>query len=99
MMRGLAGTLEDHLLDLLHAKINMFELVIGEIDAIIGHLEEEGSFEEVLMNLWCSQEKDFSQTMEELSHNLLEAKRSYIQTREVEDRIFGNDLATEEQHV
>lgn len=29
-----AGTLEDHLLDPLHAEINLFERVIGEVDSI-----------------------------------------------------------------
>ena len=94
-----AGTLEDHLLHLLHAKINMFELVIGEIDAILGQLEEERSFEEVIMDLWCSEEKDFAQSMEELSQSLIEARQRYFQVREVEDRIFSNELSTAEAHV
>lgn len=91
-----AGTLEDHLLDLLHAKINMFELVIGEIDPIIGHLEEEErSFEEILMELWCSErEEGFARSMEELARQLIEAKGRYLQIRQVEDRLFGDELAT-----
>ena len=35
-----AGTVEEHLLRVLHDKINMFELVVGEMDAILGSLDE-----------------------------------------------------------
>ncbi len=94
-----AGTLEDRLLDLLHAKINMFELVVGEIDSIIGHLEEDRSFEDLLMDLWSRGREEFSRSLDDLARDLLEAKQRYFRTREVEDRIFGNDLATGERDV
>ena len=35
-----AGTVEEQLLRVLHDKINMFELVVGEMDAILGTLDE-----------------------------------------------------------
>lgn len=94
-----AGTLEDHLLDLLHAKINMFELVIGEIDAIIGHLEEERSFEELIFDLWSRGADEFGRSLEQLAKELAEAKQRYFRMREAEDRIFANALATGEGHV
>ena len=94
-----AGTLEDHLLDLLHAKINMFELVIGEIDSIIGNLDEERSLEEILMDLWTRGEEAFGRSLDELGRRLLEAKGRYLKMRDAEDRIFGDSLATGEEHV
>lgn len=94
-----AGTLEDHLLDLLHAKINMFELVIGEIDAIIGHLEEERGLEEILMDLWCGRPEEFARSMEELAQSLMEAKNRYSKMRQVEDRLFADALSTADAHV
>src|SRR4029077_8428924 len=36
-----AGTVEAAVLHLLEAKLNLFELVIGEIDMILGNLDEE----------------------------------------------------------
>jgi SNF2 family DNA or RNA helicase len=38
------GTLEEQVLTLLDEKISMFELVVGEVGAILGGLEEEGDF-------------------------------------------------------
>ncbi len=37
-----AGTIEEHILHLLHEKINMFELAIGELDTIIEGFERKG---------------------------------------------------------
>ncbi len=39
------GTIEEHIVHLLHEKINMFELVIGELDEIIEQLEKEEPLE------------------------------------------------------
>ena len=38
------GTLEEQVLTLLDEKISMFELVVGEVGAILGGLEEEARF-------------------------------------------------------
>ncbi|MBI4569848.1 MAG: DEAD/DEAH box helicase [Planctomycetes bacterium] len=89
-----AGTLEDHLLDLLHAKINMFELVMGEIDAIIGHLQEERGFEEVVFDLWSRGDEQFERSLDDLARDLVEAKQRYRQVRDVEDRVFADALST-----
>jgi SNF2 family DNA or RNA helicase len=33
----LVGSLEEYILKILHEKINLFELVVGEIDTIVGN--------------------------------------------------------------
>lgn len=45
------GTIEEHIVHLLHEKINMFELVIGELDEIIAQFEKEDSIEKRLAQL------------------------------------------------
>src|SRR5690606_27297586 len=50
----LTGSLDDHLLRILGEKLNMFELVVGEIEMILGPLEEEADLEDVLMELVAS---------------------------------------------
>lgn len=89
------GTIEDSLLAMLDAKINMFELVIGEIDMILGELSAEQDFEELVTDLWLSAEsqEDFRQRMDRLGDQLLQAKRSYLEVKALEDRIFGDALA------
>lgn len=42
------GTIEEHIVNLLHEKINLFELVIGELDHILEKLEGEGTMEQRL---------------------------------------------------
>ena len=46
------GTVEDYMLEILDRKLNMFELVIGEMDMILGHLEDERDFEEIVLDIW-----------------------------------------------
>src|ERR1019366_4515929 len=67
-----ADTVEAAVLHLLEAKLNMFELVIGEIDMILGNLEEEREFQEVVADLWaeCNDQDDFARRMAELGNRL-----------------------------
>lgn len=87
-----AGTIEAAVLHLLEAKLNMFELVIGEIDMILGNLEEESDFQDVVADLWADSTgtDDFSKRMEELGDRLLKAKEAYFEQRNVDDRLFAD---------
>ncbi len=89
------GTIEETLLEVLDAKINMFELVIGEIDMILGQLATEQDFEELVTDLWlAADDRDaFRREMQSLGDRLLEAKRAYLAIRALDDRIFGDALA------
>jgi SNF2 family DNA or RNA helicase len=89
------GTVEEALLELLDAKINMFTLVIGEIDMILGQLATEQDFEEIVTDLWLASEDHdaFRARLGSLGDQLLAAKRAYLEIREADDRIFGDALA------
>lgn len=89
------GTVEASVLHLLEAKLNMFELVIGEIDIILGNLDEEREFQDVVADLWAESEgtADFAQRMEALGNRLLAAKEAYFQQKIVDDRLFGDRFA------
>ena len=43
--------MEDYLLEILDQKLNMFELVIGEMDIILGQFSDERDFEELLVDI------------------------------------------------
>ena len=45
-------TIEAYLMELLDRKIHMFELVVGELDLILGNLDDRRTFEELLMDIW-----------------------------------------------
>jgi SNF2 family DNA or RNA helicase len=87
-----AGTVEAAVLHLLDAKLSMFELVIGEIDMILGNLDQEQEFQDMVAELWSSSSDvdDFARRMEELGDRLLAAKQAYLQQRAHDDRLFGN---------
>lgn len=90
-----ADTLEAAVLHLLEAKLSMFELVIGEIDMILGNLDEEQEFQDVVADLWAesADQDDFARRMEELGNRLLAAKAAYVQQRSQDDKLFGNRFA------
>ena len=92
-----ADTLEAAVLHLLEAKIAMFELVIGEIDMILGNLDEEKEFEEVVTDLWAQSrdESDFRSALDRLGDQLLTAKENYLRQRAQEERLFGEKFAPE----
>lgn len=86
-----AGTLESHILDLLDAKINMFQLVVGELDMILGNLNEKREFEDIIMDIWdrAADEEELGRGMEELGQQILSAKERYMAVRELDDRLLG----------
>jgi SNF2 family DNA or RNA helicase len=91
------GTVEDYLLEILDQKLNMFELVIGEMDMILGELSDERDFEELLLDIWVkSQNNESLQTgFNQLGEALLQARQSYQKTREYDEALFGEDFAAE----
>jgi SNF2 family DNA or RNA helicase len=88
------GTIEETLLEVLDAKINMFELVIGEIDMILGHLTTDQDFEEIVTDLWleATDREVFRAGMQSLGDQMLQAKRAYLEIKALDDRIFGDAL-------
>jgi SNF2 family DNA or RNA helicase len=91
-----SDTIEDAILYLLEAKINMFELVIGEIDMIIGNLDSEKEFDDMVMDIWIDSEddSDFKTRMDCLGEELLAAREQYIWQREYDDKLFGDKFVS-----
>ncbi|MBU7320700.1 DEAD/DEAH box helicase [Paenibacillus oleatilyticus] len=70
------GTIEEHILSLLHEKINMFELVIGELDTILERFEKKTSLESHLAKMILS-----SRSQEDIRRQLDELGRSFTVAR------------------
>ncbi len=92
-----AGTVEAAVLHLLEAKLSMFELVIGEVDMILGNLEDEKEFEELIADEWAgaADAGEFMARMEVLGNRLLAAKAAYFRQRAHDEKLFGNRFAPE----
>jgi SNF2 family DNA or RNA helicase len=88
------GTVEEQILRVLHDKINMFELVVGEMDAILGTLDDARDFAEIVMDLWVSgsESGEVEQSFEELARRLLDAKKHHVKVQELDEALFAHDF-------
>jgi superfamily II DNA or RNA helicase len=86
-------TLEDHILDILENKINMFEMVIGEIEPLLGYLGEEREFEDIVMDIWMrsGHYEEARSRFEVFGQDLVKAKADYLESKELDREIFGED--------
>lgn len=91
------NTVEDYILDILDRKLNMFELVIGEMDMILGQLSDERDFEELVTDIWLAARspEEAATGFEQLGEALVEARTTYQQAREYDEALFGEDFSTE----
>ena len=87
------GSLEARLLDLLTEKIRMFELVVGEVGSILGNLDGGEEFESLVLNLWIQSHDDqeLEHSFDAFGRSLLEAQEKYVQTKELDEALFGDD--------
>jgi len=88
------GTVEEQLLRVLHDKINMFELVVGEMDAILGTLDDSREFAEIVMDLWIAGRElgEVERAFDELAGQLLEAKKQHVRVQQLDDSLFARDF-------
>jgi superfamily II DNA or RNA helicase len=89
------GTLEDQLLALLEEKISMFELVVGEVGAILGGLGEERDFPELALDAWLeATEAGRAEAFDVLARRLDEAHSQHEGAKALDDALFGEDFET-----
>jgi superfamily II DNA or RNA helicase len=87
------GTIEEEALTLLDEKIAMFELVVGEAGAILGSLEEEGSFSDLVLDAWLeTSEEARALAFETLGARLTEARRQHEDAKAFDEALFGDDF-------
>lgn len=84
-------TIEASILELLDAKLNMFRLVVGELDMILGNLKQKQDFEDLLLEIWAGskKEEDCLRRMQDLGEELVQAREHYRQVKEVDERLLG----------
>ena len=87
------GTIEAYVLEILDRKIRMFELVVGEIEEILGAWQQTGSFEDEIFKRWTesTDPRARKRRFAELAQHLLYARRQYQDDKERQDLLFpGN---------
>ncbi|MBM4136325.1 MAG: ATP-dependent helicase [Nitrospira sp.] len=90
---SMKDTIEDYIIDILDNKINMFEMVIGEIEPILGYLGEDKDFEDIIMEIWLKSgdNEKLKKGFGHLGNDLLNAKQKYLNTKVIDNEIFGDD--------
>jgi SNF2 family DNA or RNA helicase len=85
-------TVEQRILSVLEAKINLFELVVGELDMILGRVDEEYDFERSVFeaHLASSDDAEFVDRLEAMGDQLAAARRDYLLSRERNDAIIAD---------
>jgi superfamily II DNA or RNA helicase len=90
-----AGTIEEEILRVLDEKINMFELVVGEVEGILGRLgDDEQEFAELVLDLYAgaADEGDARRRFDALAERMLGARKEHERVKALETRLFGRDL-------
>lgn len=88
-------TVEAYLIELLDRKIHMFELVVGELDLILGDLDARRSFEDLLMDIWALKEAEARRAaLGRLGESLLKARARYETVKELND-VLLKDVSEE----
>ncbi len=89
-----AGSLEDRILEILDRKINMFELVVGEIDMILGRLQGEEEFSDLVYEIWVKNrgEEERGKAFEALAARLKRARAAYGKSKELDEKLFHEDF-------
>src|SRR5216684_8056166 len=83
-------TVEANLMELLDRKIHMFELVVGELDLILGNLGERRSFEDLMMDIWVLREAEERRSaLRRLGDSLVRARAQYEHVKDVNEAVLG----------
>jgi SNF2 family DNA or RNA helicase len=87
------GTLEEQILHLLDEKISMFELVVGEVGAILGNLEEDRDFADLMLDAWLqTTEASRDEALDTLGRGLDAAMQRHETAKALDDSLFGEDF-------
>jgi SNF2 family DNA or RNA helicase len=86
-------TIESYVLEILEKKIRLFELVVGEVEEILGHWEPEGSFEDEVFKIWIESKDDEQRTKKyaDFAARLAAARKRYQDEQELQKALLPED--------
>ncbi|MBF0136966.1 MAG: DEAD/DEAH box helicase family protein [Magnetococcales bacterium] len=87
------GSVEDRLLRILDEKLNLFELVVGEVDAILGEIDEEQDFASLVFTSWVrATDAERDAAFLELEERMATARQSYNAIKQLDEELFGEEF-------
>ncbi|MBI2841788.1 MAG: DEAD/DEAH box helicase family protein [Armatimonadetes bacterium] len=86
-------TLESHVLRILEEKINMFELVVGEVGAMLGEMDEEQDFAETVFTTWVeTTQEQRGAAFEDLGERMVKVREKYEAIKSLDTELFGDEF-------
>jgi SNF2 family DNA or RNA helicase len=86
-------TIEQRILHVLETKINLFELVVGELDMILGRIDDDFNFEASVFDAYVEScdDAEFAGRLAEIGERLARARIEYLRDRSVADELIGQE--------
>ena len=87
------GTIEAYVLEILERKIRMFELVVGEMEEILGAWQPHGSFEDEVFKIWVESkdEEQRSKKYADFAARLAAARKRYVEEQELQKALLPEE--------
>lgn len=89
-----AGSLQEHLLEVLQDKLNLFELVVGETGLILGERFSSDDFAEEVFRRWRDSQGQVRQAMAALGEELQAARAEFDDVKRLDQVLFAGDYET-----
>jgi superfamily II DNA/RNA helicase len=86
-----AGTLQEHLLEILQEKLNLFELVVGETGLVLGERFSSDEFAEEVLRRWRESEGRVAEALAGLGDELAAARDAYGEVKKLDETLFEKD--------
>ncbi len=88
------GTVEERVLDVLDRRLHLFELVVGEMDMVLGTLTDERDLEERILALYAESktESEVAAGFDQLASELAVARGLYDRSRALDEALFQRDF-------
>jgi hypothetical protein len=86
-----AGTLQEHLLDILQEKLNLFELVVGETGLVLGERYSGEEFAEEIFRRWRDSGGSVPAALAQLGDELAAARDHYADGKKLDETLFAKN--------
>ena len=86
-----AGTLQEHLLEILQEKLNLFELVVGETGLILGERFGSDEFADEVLRRWREGQGRVGEALAQLGDELAAARDAYSEVKQLDETLFAKD--------
>ena len=86
-----AGTLQEHLLEVLQEKLNLFELVVGETGLVLGEKFGSDEFADEVLRRWRDSDGRVAEAFASLGNELAAARDAYAEVKQLDETLFAKD--------